>query len=98
MQVNVLEAKSQLSQLIKSAQAGEEVVITNWGRPVARLVPIGAPTGVPVPRPADKADEWLPRQPGGVAQWLEAHPLPAHLRHGALEVDAALREASDAWE
>ena len=41
MQVNILEAKNRLSQLIKSAQAGEEVIIANRGAPVARLVPAG---------------------------------------------------------
>lgn len=97
MQVNILEAKSQLSQLIKSAQAGEEVVIANRGEPVARLVPIGAPTGRPVPRLA-AAREWAPRQPGGVAQWLEEHPLPAYLRRSAQEIDAAIQEERDAWE
>ena len=40
VQVNILEAKNRLSQLIKSAQAGEEVVIANRGAPVAR--PYGA--------------------------------------------------------
>ena len=39
MQVNILEAENRLSQLIKSVQAGEEVVIANRGEPVARLVP-----------------------------------------------------------
>ena len=40
MQVNILEARNRLSQLIKAAQAGEEVVIANRGEPVARLVPV----------------------------------------------------------
>ena len=44
MQVNILEAKNRLSQLIKSAQRGEEVVIANRGEPVARLVPAGKPS------------------------------------------------------
>ena len=39
MQVNILEARNRLSQLIKAARAGEEVVIANRGEPVARLVP-----------------------------------------------------------
>ena len=39
MQVNILEAKNRLSELIKSAQAGEEVVIANRGQPVVKLVP-----------------------------------------------------------
>ena len=39
-QVNTHEAKSQLSKLLARVQAGEEIVIANAGRPVARLVPI----------------------------------------------------------
>jgi prevent-host-death family protein len=39
MQVNILEARNRLSQLIKSVQAGEEVIIANRGEPVARRVP-----------------------------------------------------------
>ena len=38
MQVNMLEAKSQLSKLVKAALAGEDVVIANHGKPVVRLV------------------------------------------------------------
>jgi prevent-host-death family protein len=41
MQVNVLEAKNRLSQLIKSAQAGEDVVIANRGEPVVSWCPPG---------------------------------------------------------
>jgi len=40
MKVNILEAKNQLSKLVKAALAGEEVVIANNGQPVVRLVPI----------------------------------------------------------
>jgi prevent-host-death family protein len=40
VQVNIFEAKNRLSQLIRSVQAGEEVVIANHGEPVARLVPL----------------------------------------------------------
>ena len=37
--VNVSQAKTQLSRLIARVEAGEEVVITRRGKPVARLVP-----------------------------------------------------------
>ncbi len=40
MQVNMLEAKNQLSRLVKAALAGEEVIIANHGVPVARLLPM----------------------------------------------------------
>jgi prevent-host-death family protein len=34
------EAKTQLSQLVARAEAGEEIVIARNGTPVARLVPV----------------------------------------------------------
>ena len=40
IQVNMHEAKSQLSRLLEAASRGEEVLIAKAGRPVARLVPI----------------------------------------------------------
>lgn len=39
VQVNVYEAKTQLSRLLDQVAAGEDVVIARAGRPVARLVP-----------------------------------------------------------
>ena len=36
--VNVSQAKSQLSRLLRRVEAGEEVVIARRGEPVARLV------------------------------------------------------------
>ena len=39
MRVGIHEAKTNLSKLIPAVQAGEEVIITKGGRPVARLVP-----------------------------------------------------------
>jgi prevent-host-death family protein len=36
----VQEAKKQLSELIERALSGEEIVITQSGMPVARLLPI----------------------------------------------------------
>jgi prevent-host-death family protein len=39
-QVNIYEAKSQLSRLVDEVEAGGEVVIARAGKPVARLVPL----------------------------------------------------------
>ena len=36
--VNVQEAKTQLSKLLGLVEAGEEVIIARYGKPVARLV------------------------------------------------------------
>jgi prevent-host-death family protein len=41
-QVNIHEAKTQLSRLVERAEAGEEIVIARAGKPVARLVPYRA--------------------------------------------------------
>lgn len=40
MQVNMLEAKNQLSRLVRAALEGEEVVIASNGVPRVRLVPV----------------------------------------------------------
>ncbi len=44
VQVNVYDAKTQLSRLLDQVAAGEDVVIARAGRPVARLVPYARST------------------------------------------------------
>ena len=39
-QVNIYDAKTNLSKLIERVEAGEEIVIARSGRPVAHLVPV----------------------------------------------------------
>ena len=46
MKVNMLEAKSQLSKLVKAALEGEEVVIASNGTPMVRLVPVASKVGL----------------------------------------------------
>jgi prevent-host-death family protein len=38
--VNIHEAKTHLSRLLRRVAAGEKIVIAKAGRPVARLVPV----------------------------------------------------------
>lgn len=65
--VNVHEAKTQLSRLLARVAAGEEVVISRAGKPIARLVPVGPRADARVPgRYAGK---------GTIAQDFDA-PLP----------------------
>lgn len=40
-QVNLYEAKTQLSKLVDEAAAGEEIVIAKNGKPLAKLSPLG---------------------------------------------------------
>jgi prevent-host-death family protein len=41
--VNIHEAKTHLSRLLKRVAAGEEVIIAKSGKPVARLIPFAQP-------------------------------------------------------
>ncbi len=49
MQVNILDAKSQLSRLVKAALAGEEVIIASHGNPQVKWVPCAAADGLKLP-------------------------------------------------
>lgn len=42
MQVSVTDAKGQLTELVRRAEAGDEVVLTRHGHAAVRLVPVKA--------------------------------------------------------
>ena len=42
MQISVTDAKGQLTELVRRSEAGEEIVLTRHGHPVAQLVPMKA--------------------------------------------------------
>ena len=44
MRVSVTDAKAQLTELVKRAEAGDEVILTRRGHEVARLVPVAMAT------------------------------------------------------
>jgi prevent-host-death family protein len=44
MEVNIHEAKTNLSKLIQRAESGEEIIIARAGKPVVRLVLVPAET------------------------------------------------------
>jgi|HubBroStandDraft_2_1064218.scaffolds.fasta_scaffold1791973_1 prevent-host-death family protein len=74
-EVNVHEAKTQLSRLLRRVAAGEEITIANRGVPVARLVPAAQP----------KAHRELGIESGHlkIAEDFDA-PLPADILAGFL--------------
>ena len=41
------EAKAQVDDLVRRAEAGEDIVVTNRGRPVARLTAVRPPVEMP---------------------------------------------------
>ena len=43
MRVSVTEATAQLSELVRRAEAGDEVILTEGGQTAVRLVPVRAP-------------------------------------------------------
>jgi len=76
MQVNVHEAKTQLSRLLEAVENGETVTIARNGKPVAELVKVkkkGFPLGIakddPLVPPGD--DWWQPMTDEEVDDWLE---------------------------
>ena len=42
MQVSVTDAKTQLTELVRRAEAGDDVILTRHGHPAVRLTPINA--------------------------------------------------------
>ena len=63
-QYNVHEAKTNLSQLLEEALNGKEVILSKYGKPVARIVPmksngfvLGAAEGDPNINP-DAGNDW----------------------------------------
>jgi prevent-host-death family protein len=43
MKITVSEAKGQLTELVRRAEAGDEVILTRHGHPAVRLVPVRSP-------------------------------------------------------
>lgn len=43
MEISVSDAKAQLTELVRRAEAGDEVVLTRHGQPAVRLVPVRRP-------------------------------------------------------
>jgi prevent-host-death family protein len=87
VKVNILEAKNRLSQLIKSALAGEDVVIANRGEPVVRLVPTESTAG--------SAEVGNGR---AILDWLKSHPVPPYAQRSAREIDQAIEEERASWD
>lgn len=94
MQVNVLEAKNRLSELLRSAARGEEVVIANRGRGIAKLVRLDNEAATALAEPGHAAT---------FVAWLQQHPLPEGAtklsdaqRHA--EIQARIEAQRSAWE
>lgn len=52
MEISISEAKAHLADLVRRAEAGDEVVLTRHGQPVARVQALKRPTTTPEERRA----------------------------------------------
>ncbi len=82
--VNILDARNNLSKLVAAASAGEEIVIANRGKPVARLVSVAgdAPT----------------HTAGSAAAWLASHPVPRQASRSITALDQQIASEREGWE
>lgn len=69
--LSLAEAKSHLSAVVDRVEAGEEVVITRRGRPVARIVPERDLDAGEARRWVEELDAFLRGQPGQGASAVE---------------------------
>lgn len=83
MIVNVYEAKTHLSRLLRRVKSGEQIVIAEAGKPVARLVPLEQPVGPRVLGSAkgtvwiaDDFDAPLPEDVTNLFYGVEVAPRP----------------------
>lgn len=74
MQVNIHEAKTQLSRLLEMVEAGEPVIIARHGTPIAEIIqfrakgfPFGAAKGDSLVPPGD--DWWKPMTDEEADEW-----------------------------
>ena len=68
--VGVRELKNRLSRYLKRVQAGEELIVTERGRTVARIVPVKVPELHETLRPLlrDGSIRWAGGKPRGVGK------------------------------
>lgn len=94
---SISEAKNQLSKLIDRARAGESIVITDRGVPVATIEPIARANADPEARlqRLERAG-LLKRGTGRIPLELIRTPPPA-TRSGSSIVDAVLEERRSGW-
>ena len=77
MQVNVHQAKTQLSRLLEMVEEGETVVIARHGKPVAELIRADRTTGLPLgiasedPLVSAGDDWWQPMSGEEAEKWMD---------------------------
>lgn len=88
MQINILEAKNRLSELIRTVEQGGEVVIAKRGKPVARLVSTSLQSGNPIGEKGAAST---------ILAFLKANPLPVHSQRSHEEIEEIIAQARE-WD
>jgi prevent-host-death family protein len=84
--VSVLEAKNQLSKLIRAVREGGQVIIANRGEPVARLTAVEAGSASAARGTA-----------AAILELALAH-RPSPRKRSAREIDRAIADERAAWD
>lgn len=99
--VNIYDAKTQLSKLVKRARAGEEIVIADAGRPVVKLVAIEQPRA-PIVLGGDRGKIWVaddafaPMTEAELSEWYD-NPIfpPVTIGQQARETTSKTSESAE---
>ncbi len=81
-QINIHQAKTQLSRLVERAAKGEDIIIAKAGKPVARLTAIDKPAHRPRKPGGLKGRLWIaddfdaPLPPEELAVWYKGKVFP----------------------
>lgn len=82
--VNILDARNNLSKLVAAASAGEDIVIANRGKPVARLVSVD--------------DDPPTHTAGSAAAWLVSNPVPREASRSIAALEQQIASEREGWE
>ncbi len=92
LRVGIREAKINLSKLLKNVEKGREIIITDRGKPVAKIVPM--PTdSLPLAERIQELERqgWIePRKKKTVKKFLIPIPIPDELAQKFLQEDRNL--------
>ena len=81
--IGIREAKAQLSRLVSEARRGTEWIITDRGRPVAKLTPLGE-AATPLAYRVQQLEVW---------GWIDPAPLGAPALPQPLDVRRDVQQA-----
>ena len=75
----ITELKASFSETLARVKAGEEVLVTEHGRPIAKIVPLSSATPEAATEELVRAGVLrLPERPGGIDEEIWTLPRPAY--------------------